>query len=114
MLIVNGSESLIGSNIVTTLNDAGSADLAVCDQLGHEVKWRKLANRQPASPVHCAVRNRYTAQSHNADQTRLLLDDYICEQVVAHEISKPYGGVGPVDILQVSARRRCLPASAEA
>jgi ADP-L-glycero-D-manno-heptose 6-epimerase len=36
---------------VAALNDAGRADVAVCDVLGHEGKWRNLAKRQLADIV---------------------------------------------------------------
>jgi ADP-L-glycero-D-manno-heptose 6-epimerase len=40
-----------GSNFVAALNDAGRADVAVCDVLGHDGKWRNLAKRQLADIV---------------------------------------------------------------
>lgn len=46
MLLVTGGAGFIGSNIVAALNDAGRADVAVCDFLGDEGKWRNLAKRQ--------------------------------------------------------------------
>ncbi len=51
MLLVTGGAGFIGSNIVAALNDAGRADVAVCDFLGHEGKWRNLAKRQLADIV---------------------------------------------------------------
>src|SRR3984893_15079448 len=51
MLLVTGGAGFIGSNIVAALNDAGRADVAVCDQLGDSWKWRKLAKRQLADIV---------------------------------------------------------------
>jgi ADP-L-glycero-D-manno-heptose 6-epimerase len=36
---------------VAALNDAGRADVAVCDILGHDGKWRNLAKRQLADLV---------------------------------------------------------------
>jgi ADP-L-glycero-D-manno-heptose 6-epimerase len=48
---VTGGAGFIGSNIVAALNDAGRADVAVCDVLGHEGKWRNLAKRQLADIV---------------------------------------------------------------
>jgi ADP-L-glycero-D-manno-heptose 6-epimerase len=36
---------------VAALNDAGRADVAVCDLLGHDGKWRNLAKRQLADIV---------------------------------------------------------------
>ena len=46
MLLVTGGAGFIGSNVVAALNDAGRADVAVCDTLGHDGKWRNLAKRQ--------------------------------------------------------------------
>jgi len=54
MLLVTGGAGFIGSNIVAALNDAGRADVAVCDVLGHEGKWRNLAKRQLADIVRPA------------------------------------------------------------
>jgi ADP-L-glycero-D-manno-heptose 6-epimerase len=46
MLLVTGGAGFIGSNVVAALNDAGRSDVAVCDVLGHDGKWRNLAKRQ--------------------------------------------------------------------
>src|SRR5215212_1466457 len=46
MLLVTGGAGFIGSNVVAALNDAGRADVVVCDVLGHDGKWRNLAKRQ--------------------------------------------------------------------
>lgn len=46
MLLVTGGAGFIGSNVVAALNDAGRADVAVCDFLGADGKWRNLAKRQ--------------------------------------------------------------------
>jgi ADP-L-glycero-D-manno-heptose 6-epimerase len=51
MLLVTGGAGFIGSNVVAALNDAGRADVAVCDLLGHDGKWRNLARRQLADIV---------------------------------------------------------------
>jgi len=51
MLLVTGGAGFIGSNVVAALNDAGSADVVVCDVLGHDGKWRNLAKRQLADIV---------------------------------------------------------------
>src|SRR5512142_2198752 len=51
MLLVTGGAGFIGSNVVAALNDAGRADVAVCDTLGHEGKWRNLAKRPLAASV---------------------------------------------------------------
>ncbi len=48
MLLVTGGAGFIGSNLVAALNDAGRADVVVCDLLGHDGKWRNLAKRQLA------------------------------------------------------------------
>jgi ADP-L-glycero-D-manno-heptose 6-epimerase len=46
MLLVTGGAGFIGSNVVAALNDVGRADVAVCDFLGSDGKWRNLAKRQ--------------------------------------------------------------------
>jgi ADP-L-glycero-D-manno-heptose 6-epimerase len=51
MLLVTGGAGFIGSNLVAALNDAGRADVAVSDLLGHDGKWRNLAKRQLADIV---------------------------------------------------------------
>jgi ADP-L-glycero-D-manno-heptose 6-epimerase len=51
MLLVTGGAGFIGSNIVAALNEAGRTDVAVCDMLGHEPKWRNLAKRQLADII---------------------------------------------------------------
>jgi ADP-L-glycero-D-manno-heptose 6-epimerase len=51
MLLVTGGAGFIGSNVVAALNDAGRSDVAVCDVLGHDGKWRNLAKRQLADFV---------------------------------------------------------------
>jgi ADP-L-glycero-D-manno-heptose 6-epimerase len=51
MLLVTGGAGFIGSNVVAALNEAGRADVAVCDLLGHAGKWRNLAKRQLADIV---------------------------------------------------------------
>jgi ADP-L-glycero-D-manno-heptose 6-epimerase len=51
MLLVTGGAGFIGSNVVAALNDAGRADVVVCDALGHEGKWRNLAKRQLADII---------------------------------------------------------------
>ena len=54
MLLVTGGAGFIGSNVVAALNEAGHADVVVCDVLGHDGKWRNLAKRQLADFVHPA------------------------------------------------------------
>jgi len=51
MLLVTGGAGFIGSNVVAALNDAGRADVVVCDVLGHDGKWRNLAKRQLADII---------------------------------------------------------------
>src|SRR6202022_1154722 len=51
MLLVTGGAGFIGSNVVAALNDAGRADVTVCDLLGDDGKWRNLAKRQLADVV---------------------------------------------------------------
>jgi ADP-L-glycero-D-manno-heptose 6-epimerase len=51
MLLVTGGAGFIGSNVVAGLNQAGRADIAVCDELGSGQKWRNLAKRQLADIV---------------------------------------------------------------
>src|ERR1700728_65709 len=48
MLLVTGGAGFIGSNVVAALSDAAGSDVAVCDLLGHDGKWRNLAKRQLA------------------------------------------------------------------
>src|SRR5258706_5006290 len=51
MLLVTGGAGFIGSNGVAAPNDAGRADVVVCDVLGQDGKWRNLAKRQLADVV---------------------------------------------------------------
>jgi ADP-L-glycero-D-manno-heptose 6-epimerase len=51
MLLITGGAGFIGSNVVAALNQAGRADIAVCDELGSGQKWRNLAKRQLADIV---------------------------------------------------------------
>ena len=51
MFLVTGGAGFIGSNVVAALNDAGRSDVAVCDILGQDGKWRNLAKRQLADVV---------------------------------------------------------------
>ncbi|ACF03004.1 ADP-L-glycero-D-manno-heptose-6-epimerase [Rhodopseudomonas palustris TIE-1] len=51
MLLVTGGAGFIGSNLVAALNEAGRADVAVSDFLGHDGKWKNLAKRQLADYV---------------------------------------------------------------
>ncbi|MCC8981877.1 ADP-glyceromanno-heptose 6-epimerase [Bradyrhizobium acaciae] len=51
MFLVTGGAGFIGSNVVAALNDAGRSDVAVCDSLGQDGKWRNLAKRRLADVV---------------------------------------------------------------
>lgn len=52
MFLVTGGAGFIGSNIVASLNEAGSTDVAVSDWLGsQDAKWRNLAKRQIADLI---------------------------------------------------------------
>ena len=49
MFLVTGGAGFIGSNVVASLNDAGTTDIVVSDLLGHgDAKWRNLAKHQIA------------------------------------------------------------------
>jgi len=49
--LVTGGAGFIVSNVVAGLNEAGRADIAVCDELGSGQKWRNLAKRALADIV---------------------------------------------------------------
>ena len=51
MFLVTGGAGFIGSNLVASLNEAGHGDVAVCDFLGSEGKWRNLQKRRLADFV---------------------------------------------------------------
>jgi ADP-L-glycero-D-manno-heptose 6-epimerase len=51
MLLVTGGAGFIGSNMVADLNEAGQSDVAVCDMLRSDGKWRNLGKRQIADFV---------------------------------------------------------------
>src|ERR1700751_2309028 len=51
MLLVTGGAGFMGSKVGAALNEAGRADVAVCDLLGSDGKWRNLAKRQLADIV---------------------------------------------------------------
>jgi ADP-L-glycero-D-manno-heptose 6-epimerase len=52
MFLVTGGAGFIGSNVVASLNEAGSSDIVVNDLLGRDdAKWRNLAKRQIADVV---------------------------------------------------------------
>ena len=114
MLLVIGGADLIGSNIVTTLNDAGSADPAVCEQHSHEGKCRKLASHQPADSgaLRCWKWTHRSISSSRSGRACWWMNIFASRRLPT--IAKPYGEVRPVDIRQISARRRWLPTPAEA
>src|SRR3977135_1719524 len=70
MLLVTGGAGFIGGNVGAALNDAGRADVVVCDVLGHDGKWRNLAKRQladivpPAEFAHWLKGKRLDADEH--------------------------------------------------
>src|SRR5215472_1104292 len=51
MFLVTGGAGFIGSNVVASLNQAGTSDVVVNDSLGQGDKWRNLAKRQLADVV---------------------------------------------------------------
>ncbi len=51
MILVTGGAGFIGSNVVASLNEAGRSDVAVCDVLGSDGKWRNLQKRLIADMV---------------------------------------------------------------
>ena len=51
MIVVTGGAGFIGSNIIAGLEEAGFGDIAVCDRLGRDEKWRNIAQRELAAIV---------------------------------------------------------------
>jgi len=51
MIVITGGAGFIGSNLVAALAARGSSELAVCDWLGQEAKWRNLAKHEIAELV---------------------------------------------------------------
>jgi ADP-L-glycero-D-manno-heptose 6-epimerase len=52
MFLVTGGAGFIGSNVVASLNQAGTTDIVVSDKLGRDdAKWRNLAKHQVADLV---------------------------------------------------------------
>lgn len=51
MIIVTGGAGFIGSNLVAGLEKRGINDVIICDQLGHDDKWRNIAKRELAEFV---------------------------------------------------------------
>jgi ADP-L-glycero-D-manno-heptose 6-epimerase len=46
MIVVTGAAGFIGSNVVAALNERGQTDIAVCDRLGSDGRWRNLRKRR--------------------------------------------------------------------
>ena len=46
MIVVTGGAGFIGSNLVAALEERGLGDIAVCDHMGQDEKWRNLAKRE--------------------------------------------------------------------
>ncbi len=51
MIVITGGAGFIGSNLAASLEERGADDLAVCDRLGHDDKWRNLQKRELAAIV---------------------------------------------------------------
>ncbi len=49
MIVITGGGGFIGSNLAATLEERGAGDLAICDTLGADGKWRNLAKREIAA-----------------------------------------------------------------
>ncbi|HUK57615.1 MAG TPA: ADP-glyceromanno-heptose 6-epimerase [Stellaceae bacterium] len=51
MIVITGGAGFIGSNLAAALEERGEEDIAVCDRLGHDDKWRNLQKRELAALV---------------------------------------------------------------
>jgi ADP-L-glycero-D-manno-heptose 6-epimerase len=49
MIVVTGGAGFIGSNLVAGLEERGHNEIAICDRLGREEKWRNLGKRELAA-----------------------------------------------------------------
>jgi ADP-L-glycero-D-manno-heptose 6-epimerase len=47
MILVTGGAGFIGSNLAAALEARGAGDIAICDRLGSDGKWRNLRRRAP-------------------------------------------------------------------
>jgi ADP-L-glycero-D-manno-heptose 6-epimerase len=52
MIILTGAAGFIGSVILRYLNDAGIKDILAVDDLGSDLRWRNLANKQFTDYLH--------------------------------------------------------------
>ena len=51
MILITGGAGFIGSNLAAALAERGERDVAICDRLGHDGKWRGIAKRELAALV---------------------------------------------------------------
>jgi ADP-L-glycero-D-manno-heptose 6-epimerase len=49
MIVITGGAGFIGSNLAAALEERGRNDIAICDRLGGDDKWRNLAKREIAA-----------------------------------------------------------------
>ena len=49
MILITGGAGFIGSNLLAALAARGHADVAVCDRLGRDDKWRNIAKHEIAA-----------------------------------------------------------------
>lgn len=51
MIVITGGAGFIGSNLAAALEARHADDIAICDMLGHDDKWRNIAKRDLAAIV---------------------------------------------------------------
>ena len=51
MILVTGGAGFIGSNLAAALEERSAGDLAICDRLGKDEKWRNIAKRELAALI---------------------------------------------------------------
>jgi len=51
MILITGGAGFIGSNLAAALEERGERDVAICDRLGQDGKWRSIAKRELAAVV---------------------------------------------------------------